>query len=319
MFRPACVMTFILILILGLLPGGLNATEPPAVKVTRVQIDASASPEHAAWAESTEKLANEWYPRLGNLLASEPSVVLPTVRVRIDPTYDGVAAASGAEIRISSQWVKTQPDDARGVIIHELVHVVQAYPENREGWITEGIADYLRCAIFEAKPLADFPRPAKDAAFREGYKTAAGFLLWLESGPAPGVVRRLNAALRKGTYDGNTFSQATGSTPEELWKRYCQDMTQPSPLPGSPQRFRYGSQDGGAFERRPDGTWAEIQGGRVVWTFRETSRRPDAIELLDESRGMRLKLTANQAHWQRDGNWVLLYSGRWESAPGTPL
>jgi len=37
------------------------------------------------------------------------------------------------------------------MIVHELVHVVQAYPENRAnmGWLAEGIADYIRFWKYE--------------------------------------------------------------------------------------------------------------------------------------------------------------------------
>ncbi|MCW5558282.1 MAG: hypothetical protein KIT22_10685, partial [Verrucomicrobiae bacterium] len=144
-----------ILVVAGALSCGVWAAESDAVEGRAVRIVASECPEHAAWAASAEILANEWYPRLGNLLASDIAVELPRVRIRIDPSYKGVAAAAGTEIRIAADWVKQHPEDARGVVIHELVHVVQAYPWNLEGWITEGIADYLRCAVFEGRPLAE--------------------------------------------------------------------------------------------------------------------------------------------------------------------
>ena len=36
--------------------------------------------------------------------------------------------------------------------IHELCHVVQSYPNGNPLWVTEGIADYVRWAIYEKKP-----------------------------------------------------------------------------------------------------------------------------------------------------------------------
>lgn len=298
------------------LPGITTAASPEGT--LRVQIDASACPEHAAWATSAQTLANDWYPRLGNLLASGTKVELPLVRIRIDPSYQGVAAASGTDIRLSAAWVKQNPDDARGVVIHELVHVVQAYPENREGWITEGIADYLRYGIFEAKSLQDFPRPDKPKAYQDGYQVAGGFMLWLESGPAPGVVRRLNSALRHGSYQPGTFEQITGAPAETLWKQYVDALRPAVPLPGDPQRLSYPGSPGGAFVRRPDGTWVEEQRGRVVCTFREVGRSPSAIEILDEGRAMRLRLAGREVQWRRDGQWVTLYPARWEASPPLP-
>ncbi|MBN8247059.1 MAG: hypothetical protein J0L84_06400 [Verrucomicrobia bacterium] len=282
-----------------------------------VRVEAAACPEHAAWAAAAETLANEWYPRLGNLLASDIAVELPRVRIRIDPAYRGVAAASGAEIRIAADWVKEHPEDARGVVIHELVHVVQAYPENREGWITEGIADYLRCAVFEGRPLREFPRPSGESPYRDGYKPAAGFLFWLESTRAPGTVRRLNAALRNGTYGTNTFREIAGAESTDLWRAYCEALERPQQsLPPDPRRFFHDSQGGGEFAILSEGLWVERQQGREVWRFREVARSGESIELLDEARPMRLRLTAGEVQWFRDGLWTPLYSGRWTAAPG---
>ena len=159
-----------------LLLAALIASSPPLAAGT-VHFDASSAPETAAWVRSATALAAEWYPRIGNLLASSTDVRLPDVLIRLSPTYEGVAAASGNTIEMSAKRVAVLPEDSRGVVIHELVHVVQAYPGGSEGWLTEGIADYLRCAVFESMPLADFPRPDKERGYLDSYKVAAGFLL----------------------------------------------------------------------------------------------------------------------------------------------
>lgn len=279
--------------------------------IGRVSVNATKTPEHAVWAQSAERLANEWYPRIGNLLSSSIEVTLPEVQVEISPDYDGVAAASGSHIRLSAKWVKDHPDDARGVIVHELVHVVQAYPNNREGWITEGIADYIRNGIYESWPLAKFPRPTQDRAYQQGYRVAGGFLLWLESGPSPGIVRRLNATLRNDTYRPTTFQEFTGKSAEELWVTYGAEMSPPRHLPSAPRKLVYGGDPGGAFERRDDGSWVELQDGKLLWKFRETGRTTHHIELLDEGRNLRLRLTLDQVLLGRGDSWSPLYTGTW--------
>lgn len=281
----------------------------------RVSIDSSRSQEHRAWAESAERMANEWYPRLGNLLSSSPRFELPRVVIELSPDYDGVAAASGRRITLSSKWVRDHPVDARGVVVHELVHVVQAYPENREGWVTEGIADFIRYGIFEAWPLEKFPRPHKPHPYTDGYQTAGGFLLWLEGEASPGVVRRLNSALRGGTYGPGTFRAITGRSADDLWAAYAASLDAPRPLPAETTRFRYGANGGGLFERRDAGVWTEMNQGREVWRFREVARTTTYIELLDEDRGLRLRLTASEVQWGQHDRWSTLYAAVWD--PGS--
>lgn len=66
------------------------------------------------------------------------------VTVTIDTAYNGVAYAHDGKITIASQWLEKKPGDL-DVITHEGMHLVQAYPGGAgPGWLTEGIADYVR-------------------------------------------------------------------------------------------------------------------------------------------------------------------------------
>jgi len=276
-----------------------------------IRFDTSEAPGAAVWAESAQALAREWYPRLGNLLSSAEEVRLPDVTIRVTPTYDGVAAASGNRIEMSAKRVAQLPDDSRGVVIHELVHVVQGYPSGSEGWLTEGIADYLRCAVFEALPLAEFPRPEKDRGYRDAYKVAAGFLFWLEGGPAPGIVRQVNASLRRGAYQESVFKDRTGRDLDALWKEYLAAFSKPRPLPAVTQVWRHPD---GWFEKLPDGDWGEFKKGERIWTFKEDSRAAGHIELLDTGRNLRLRLTAREVQLGTGGGWSPIYRGEWDGA-----
>jgi hypothetical protein len=104
--------------------------------------------------------------------------------------------------------------------VHELVHIIQAYPSAEPSWVTEGIADYIRFAIFEEKPQSWFPIPAEEQGYKAGYRVTAGFLLWLESDTSRGIVKTLNTAMRRGTYSDELFKSETGRFLDELWQAY---------------------------------------------------------------------------------------------------
>ena len=106
------------------------------------------------------------------------------------------------------------------MVIHELTHVIQRYPKPQPWWITEGIADYIRWAIYEGKPQKWFPKNKKPDGYTAGYRETAGFLLWLESDKAPGIVKELNSAMRKQSYSDEIFKQRTGKGVKELWGEY---------------------------------------------------------------------------------------------------
>ncbi|WP_162550328.1 basic secretory protein-like protein [Hymenobacter nivis] len=64
----------------------------------------------------------------------------------VDPAYDGVAATGNGVATYNPAWLLKHPEDL-GVVTHEVMHVVQAYPNGScPGWLTEGIADYVRYA-----------------------------------------------------------------------------------------------------------------------------------------------------------------------------
>ena len=68
-----------------------------------------------------------------------------SINITIDPSYDGVAYADAdtGKITISSNWITNKPEDT-DLLTHELMHIVQSYPAESLGWLTEGIADYVR-------------------------------------------------------------------------------------------------------------------------------------------------------------------------------
>jgi hypothetical protein len=275
-----------------------------------IVINAEESPESAAWAEKAKAVCQAYYPKLIEELASDGFVPRSSVTIVMKRKYFAPAAASGGTISVSVPHITGNPGDL-GMMVHELAHVIQAYPGQKAnlGWLTEGIADYLRCAIYEALPLSEFPRPEKERGYRDSYKVAAGFLFWLESGPAPGIVRQVNAALRRGTYRESMFRERTGRTVEMLWTEYLAVFSRPVPLPAVTRTWRHQE---GWFEKLPDGNWGEFKKGEKIWTFQEAGRTADHIELLDTGRNLRLRLTAREVQLGSGNGWSPLYRGDWE-------
>ena len=70
----------------------------------------------------------------------------------------GVAFTSGHQITIAADWVRRHPED-KGMVVHELVHIIQSYPPTRSGWLVEGIADWVRFFKFEPETKLAPPDP----------------------------------------------------------------------------------------------------------------------------------------------------------------
>ena len=219
MVRTVYMLSFVFVLTAGMaVAGGKPGTVPTGLTVN---LDVSATPDLKDWGEKARRTVIQWYPRLCNVLPTKGFTPPCTVTLRFKKTDKGIAGTSGSLIVISSHWVESHPEDI-GFVVHELTHVVQDYG-NSGGpwWITEGIADYIRWAIYEGKPLAWFPRPRKSGAYKQGYRVTAGFLLWLESDKAPGIVKKLNTAMRRHAYSDAVFKDATGQSLDALWNEYA--------------------------------------------------------------------------------------------------
>jgi hypothetical protein len=186
----------------------------PAVEVI---VDTSAVPDVANWGDEAGELVRKWHPRIAELLKSE-KFTPPRKVTLIFKEMDGIAGTSGDSIAISAQWVREHPDD-QGMVIHELVHVIQAYPKYEHVWLVEGIADYVRYFHFEPKKDLG-PIDFKKASYRDGYGTTARFLAWTEKKYDKQLVRKLNQALRQTKYEDKLFEDFTGKSLDALWKEF---------------------------------------------------------------------------------------------------
>lgn len=183
----------------------------------KVTTDTSEVPELAPWANEARALVEEWHPRIAALLASDGFTPPTAVALVFKKDMKGVAGTAGDRITIASRWVRDHPDD-RGMVVHELTHVIQSYPPTRDGWLVEGIADYVRFYHFE--PGTRITIDPRRASYRDGYRTAARFLDWAQRTYDPRLVRTLNAALREKRYRPELFRSSTGKSLDALWAEF---------------------------------------------------------------------------------------------------
>ncbi|ASZ12301.1 basic secretory family protein [Chitinophaga pendula] len=139
----------------------------------------------------------------------------------VDPAYTGVAATSGGRITYNPGWFRSNPQDV-DVVTHEIMHVVQAYPGGAPGWLTEGIADFVRYKYGVNNAAAGWSLPAYSSSqhYTNSYRITARFLAWLELRVSNTIVNQLNTALRNQTYTANTWNQLTGKSVDQLWADY---------------------------------------------------------------------------------------------------
>jgi hypothetical protein len=199
------------------------ATPKPAPPVV---VDASDLPEAQAWGDAAKALVQVWYPAVVAMLATEDFKTPREIRLVIKKSLNVPAYASGGTITINGKWITDHPDDL-GMVIHELVHVVQQYPasRNKPGWLVEGIADYIRWWRYEPELHATRGRTKIDpqkSKYTDSYRTTAMWLAWCGRRYDMRLVPQLDAALRKGENPIPVFAKLTGKGPEELWKEFVE-------------------------------------------------------------------------------------------------
>lgn len=146
---------------------------------------------------------------------------LRTVTFIFDPSYNGIAATGGGVSTFNPAWLKRFPEDI-DVVTHEVMHIVQNYRSYDPGWLTEGIADYARYVYGVNNKRADWTLPDYRAgqSYTNAYRVTARFLLWAEAENHPGLVVKLDAAMRDGTYEPGLWKKLTDSSLEQLWQAY---------------------------------------------------------------------------------------------------
>jgi hypothetical protein len=133
----------------------------------------------------------------------------------------GVAFADAGTVTYHVGWFRKNPQDI-DVVTHELMHIVQNYRGQAPGWLTEGIADYVRdrYGLANAEAGWKFQAPGPDNSYTDGYRVTGAFLAWLEATKTGGIVRALDRQARAGSYDDTNWTALAGAPVETLWREY---------------------------------------------------------------------------------------------------
>ena len=204
----------------------LAAAQAVAGSDYKVEVDYSAAPECEAFALKAKAIAEEWYPKINEILFGQGHPLpAATIRLKFEP-MKGVAHATHDGIHISAEWVTKKAPGDYGMVVHELTHVVQDYQGKGEFWLTEGIADYVRYERYEPGTQKWKLDPDK-SSYKQGYGIAGAFLGWLETRKDKDIVRKLNIAAHDGKYTPALFKQYCGADIDALWKEYVETRGQP--------------------------------------------------------------------------------------------
>ena len=221
------------------------AAEPARLELTagdgasEITIDTSETPDLTEWTRAgLAPVLQEWYPRIVDMLPSEGYEAPRRVSISFSADMSGVAATGGTRVRCAAQWFRDNRDgEAKGAVVHELVHVVQQYgrarggnpsPAPTPGWVVEGIADYIRWFLYEpeSRGAEITGRSLAHARHDASYRITANFLNWVTATHAPEIIRHLNAAAREGRYSDELWQQHTGHTLAELETAWRESLAQ---------------------------------------------------------------------------------------------
>jgi hypothetical protein len=190
----------------------------PPLKIT---LDTSKAPDMAKLAAHIKSICEKAYPMIWAQLGA-PGFRPPAEVKIVFEDKKGVAWTAGAQITCCVDWFKQHPDDC-GAVVHELCHVVQSYHRRVPGWVTEGIADYVRW--FKYEPVKRRPHiNARHANYTDSYQTTAAFFDWIVRTKNRSFVQRLNAAARNGKYSDSLFKKYAGKPVDELWDDFVDSL-----------------------------------------------------------------------------------------------
>jgi hypothetical protein len=136
-----------------------------------------------------------------------------------------IAGASGNSVTYQAAWLIAHPEDY-DVVVHEVMHIVQSYSSS-PGWLTEGIADYVRYCYGVNNEAAGWhlQPPVAGNSYTSGYGVTARFLVWVEERYEIELVDALDAAIRDGSYEAGLWISLTGKSVDEIWSQYVADPT----------------------------------------------------------------------------------------------
>ncbi len=203
----------------------------------KITIDTTETPDLTEWAhQELAPVVRTWYPKLVELLPSEGFEAPAQAEIVFSASMRGVAATGGTRVRCAADWFRGElHGEAKGAVVHELVHVVQSYGAARRtnpnasrtpGWVVEGITDYVRWFLYEPETHGAeiTARNLSQARYDGNYRVSANFLNWATQKYDKDLVRKLNAAAREGRYSDELWKTSTGHSVEELGELWKLDL-----------------------------------------------------------------------------------------------
>jgi hypothetical protein len=200
-------------------------------------LDTSEAPDLTEWAEKElAPVVQQWYPRIVKMLPSEGFTAPRSFRIAFSASDRGVAATRGTAIECSAHWFRNNlKGEAKGAVVHELVHVAQQYGRARRGgarrpqtpgWLVEGVADYIRWFLYEpeSRGAEINARRVAEVRYDDSYRVSANFLNWVTEHHDRDIVCKLNAALREGRYRDDIWSDSTNLSLEQLGDKWKLDL-----------------------------------------------------------------------------------------------
>ncbi|RYU90333.1 secretory protein [Mucilaginibacter terrigena] len=169
-----------------------------------------------------KKLISTFFTVYPKIVKEYNTKSLKTVNFFIDTAYNGVAATDNGRVVFSVAYMTKHPNDI-DVVTHEVMHIAQNYGDfNGPGWLTEGIADYVRNEHGVANAAAGWKLPDYKpfSSYENAYRVTARFLLWIETKVKKGVVKNLDSQMRDRTYTAASWAKLTGKSVDELWQAY---------------------------------------------------------------------------------------------------
>jgi hypothetical protein len=218
-WRSCTLLALLLSLFLPIRAFAEDEKKPEVASQPRViiKVDVTDAPDLAEWAEKAKKLCETWHPIIGDILGLKDPPVYREVTLRFGKMR-GIAATTKDTVNISAGFVRQHPDDF-GMVLHELTHVIQAYPNYDPVWLVEGIADYVR--YWHCEPGEREFAINEKSNYTDSYGTTARFLAWVAVTKDSRIVKKLSQALRDGKYKEEMFRDATGKDLKELWREFA--------------------------------------------------------------------------------------------------
>ena len=109
------------------------------------------------------------------------------------------------------------------LMTHEIMHIIQSYPGGSgPGWLTEGIADYVRFKYGLNNKEAGWSLTPfnKNQHYTNSYRITARFLEWIRQKYDKKIIIKLDKHLRNQTYSEDLWKTYTGKDLDELWEIY---------------------------------------------------------------------------------------------------